>query len=288
VAKILIGVPTYNRRHELKKTLESIKNQTFSDYRVVISDNCSTDGTREYLESFCATNNDFRYVVQPKNIGWKENFNYLLSHACDYEYFAWLASDDIWSESYLEDCVYVLDRNKNIGVVQATVRIIKMLDNDHSRLIRKDVFRLVNYLPRMLQLPLIFSRGYNVYIMGVFRSNLLTRAFRHFPNVPSADRYFLLQILCLGYSLATVKTSSYVRLKHSKLAPDRYPDDLYLQNVAISSKKIFDFESFSAIRSMLISCGCSPLFKSIALSLFYFSRFYIGFRKLIKLAISTK
>ena len=49
---ITVMVPTYNRIDKLKRCVESIFNQTCSDFDLVISDNASTYGTKEYLESF--------------------------------------------------------------------------------------------------------------------------------------------------------------------------------------------------------------------------------------------
>jgi len=48
---ITIMVPTYNRLDKLRKCVKSIFSQTCSDFDLVISDNASTDGTREYLRS---------------------------------------------------------------------------------------------------------------------------------------------------------------------------------------------------------------------------------------------
>lgn len=47
-----IVVPTYNRRVLLEETLQSILKQTFSDFEVLVIDNCSTDGTEEFMLAF--------------------------------------------------------------------------------------------------------------------------------------------------------------------------------------------------------------------------------------------
>ena len=51
-----IIIPTYNRAHLILKTLESVKNQSFVDYELIIVDDGSSDNTKEVVNKFILDN----------------------------------------------------------------------------------------------------------------------------------------------------------------------------------------------------------------------------------------
>ncbi|MFL7011093.1 glycosyltransferase family 2 protein [Enterovibrio norvegicus] len=93
--KISIAVPTYNRLELLKETLESVLCQTYRNIEIIISDNASTDGTKEYLESL----DDQRIVINynQDNLGMVGNWDKCLELATG-EYFLLLSDDDLIRE----------------------------------------------------------------------------------------------------------------------------------------------------------------------------------------------
>jgi glycosyltransferase involved in cell wall biosynthesis len=86
-----VVIPTYNRAHLLARTLESVWQQRFTDYEVVVVDDGSTDGTQEYLRTF----GDRIRVVRQANSGpgAARNIGVLAARG---EYVALLDSDDLW------------------------------------------------------------------------------------------------------------------------------------------------------------------------------------------------
>lgn len=101
-----IIVTTYNRLDLLKRCLDSIKSQTYKKFEVIVYDDGSTDGTREFFESHLeAIQKDFpsfQYI-------WKENWggpargrNYGLGIAKG-EWISFLDSDDWWKDNRLEN-----------------------------------------------------------------------------------------------------------------------------------------------------------------------------------------
>ena len=109
--KITIGIPVYNSEKSIKKRIEEINSQTFQDFSIVISDNASTDKTREICEEI--SKNDERITVfhQEKNRGQYWNFNFVLNKA-ETEYFVMATGDDIWSKNFLENNIKFLETNK--------------------------------------------------------------------------------------------------------------------------------------------------------------------------------
>ena len=95
--KIFIGVPTFNREDSILDCLNSLQRQSFKDFKVLISDNSSSDSTKDLIRSFCEENTNFDYIIQDENIGWYRNFQYLLECGKEHEYFMWAPSDDTWS-----------------------------------------------------------------------------------------------------------------------------------------------------------------------------------------------
>ena len=95
-----IGIASYNYANYIKRALEAIKNQTFKDYEILVSDDCSTDHSVEVVKEFINENPDInvRLLVKSTNEGLVSNKNTLIKNAqgqylmlCDAD--DWMAED---------------------------------------------------------------------------------------------------------------------------------------------------------------------------------------------------
>lgn len=115
-------VVTYNRLALLKECLDALDKQTYPIHKIVIVDNCSTDGTGAFLESLA---NQSRYMIirTTENIGGSGGFSLGLKTAvldgCDY---AWLMDDDtIPQPTALEELVKAVSLDKTPGFICSRV-----------------------------------------------------------------------------------------------------------------------------------------------------------------------
>jgi glycosyltransferase involved in cell wall biosynthesis len=100
--KFSIIIPTYNRALLLKRCLESLCNQTYKNFEVIVCDDGSTDGSEEVIREF-ENKLHLRYIykenwggpARPRNNGIKESSG---------EWICFLDSDDWWREDKLEKC----------------------------------------------------------------------------------------------------------------------------------------------------------------------------------------
>jgi O-antigen/teichoic acid export membrane protein len=113
--RVSIGVPVYNGANYLSAALDSLLTQTYSDFEIVISDNASTDETQSICEQYAARDHRVRYHRVEVNQGLIWNFNRVVELARG-EYFTWAAHDDLRSESFLQQCVTILDRDADVVV----------------------------------------------------------------------------------------------------------------------------------------------------------------------------
>ena len=111
--KLTIGMPVYNGELFIKKAIESILAQTFTDFELIISDNSSTDSTEKICQDFIDKDNRIQIHTQKKNIGIHRNFNFLLSKAKG-EYFAWAAVDDYLDNDFMEKNLKILESDKSV------------------------------------------------------------------------------------------------------------------------------------------------------------------------------
>lgn len=113
IPKVSIGLPVYNAENSIKQSIDSILRQTFCDFEVIVSDNCSTDNTQQICEEYSRNDKRIRYIKQKVNIGPFPNFYFTLNQA-RYEYFVWLAADDFWEPNFLKKNVEALESNQNL------------------------------------------------------------------------------------------------------------------------------------------------------------------------------
>src|SRR5574337_492447 len=110
--KVALGMPVYNGEKFLRRRLDSLLTQTFTDFELIISDNASTDSTSHICEKYAKKDGRIRYIRQKKNMGVTWNFNFVLREAKS-KYFAWVASDDIISKDFIEKNLQILESNNN-------------------------------------------------------------------------------------------------------------------------------------------------------------------------------
>ena len=101
---LTIGLPVFNGENYLEEALASIAAQTFTDFRVHISDNGSTDRTAEMAANWAAKDARFCHDRLEENCGAAENFNRIL-RKCETPYFRWHAHDDVMHPDLLQVCV---------------------------------------------------------------------------------------------------------------------------------------------------------------------------------------
>ncbi len=96
--KVTVGIPTYNRASLLDETIRSVLGQQFADFRLVVSDNASDDGTSELVGSFADPR--LAYVRSERNVGMIANLNRLIA-LTETEFLLLLPDDDIVYPGYL-------------------------------------------------------------------------------------------------------------------------------------------------------------------------------------------
>ena len=94
-----VCIPTYNTASYIGEAIQSVLDQTFTDYEIVISDNCSTDNTEEVVNSF--NTDKIVYFKNPENIGLYPNVT-LTAKRAKGKYIQVLCADDKLSPYCLE------------------------------------------------------------------------------------------------------------------------------------------------------------------------------------------
>src|SRR5215472_6933670 len=73
--KVSVVLTTYNRAHVLSQTIDSILRQTLHDFELIITDNCSTDGTEEIGRKYEYLDSRVRYRRNDQNLYMPGNLN---------------------------------------------------------------------------------------------------------------------------------------------------------------------------------------------------------------------
>jgi glycosyltransferase involved in cell wall biosynthesis len=113
---VSVVLTTYNRASILPATIKSVLDQTFSDFELIVCDDCSTDSTESILREYALGDSRIQYHENKRTLGMPSNLNagIALAHG---EYVANLHDDDEYSPVLLERWIQVLDRYPSAGFV---------------------------------------------------------------------------------------------------------------------------------------------------------------------------
>src|ERR1700753_4471781 len=118
-----IGLFLYNGGRFLEAALDSILNQTFTDFELIISDNCSTDRSEEICRKYAAQDDRIRYYRADRNMGAEWNLRNVYFKATG-KYFKWAAHDDMIQPDFLRLCIDALEADDSVVVAHTYTRVI--------------------------------------------------------------------------------------------------------------------------------------------------------------------
>lgn len=181
--RVGIGMPVHNGQNYMREAIESILDQTFEDFELLICDNASTDETPEICMAFAEKDDRVRYVRNRWNIGGGPNASRVMQMSRG-EFFRLANHDDRWDRRLLERSVAALDERPDaVGAFPLTVDI-----NEDGEVVRefssRPAFESSDPIVRAWE-ALRFGEEPMVHF-GVIRADILGKS-GLMPSVPSAD-----------------------------------------------------------------------------------------------------
>lgn len=192
---VSIGFAVYNGEALMRTALDSLLQQDFKDFELIICDNASTDNTWAICQSYAAKDSRISLHRNTKNIGAIPNFNRVFELATG-KYFMWAAHDDEWDKAFIGECVRALDADPKSALcyVQHIHR-----DPVHQTAVPSNLcdLQLPSEWQRVRALLLCWPPP-NIMIYGLFRRDILVEAMPIVFGTGAPDSIVLLRVAMLG------------------------------------------------------------------------------------------
>lgn len=193
---VSLSLPVYNGEKYLASAIDSILQQDYTDFELIISDNFSTDGTEQICRDHAARDSRIRYIRNDRNFGAAENFNIGLRASVG-RYFKWCAHDDLISTNYLSACVDALDANPGAvlafgdsKILDAEGNVAGNRRNDLAEINDPDAFARFR--------KAVKETGHCNEVFGLIRRDVVARTTRLMGPYWSADRTLLQELALMG------------------------------------------------------------------------------------------
>lgn len=121
--KVSVVLPTYNGSKYIKQSIESVISQTFTDWELIIVDDCSDDGTDSIVDNFARTDDRIKVIHNKVNQKLPMSLN-IGFRAAQGEYLTWTSDDNIFLPNAISNMVEILDENELAGMVCANMYVI--------------------------------------------------------------------------------------------------------------------------------------------------------------------
>lgn len=110
---VSIGLLCYNDEFYIQTAVSDLLKQDHSNIELIISDDCSSDGSRNILSDLNKKYPSLKVFLQSQNLGMQKNYEFVLKQSQG-KYFMWASSDDRWSSDYVSTLVNVLENDDSI------------------------------------------------------------------------------------------------------------------------------------------------------------------------------
>ena len=242
--KVSICIPNYNYGNYIGDAIQSVLDQSFTDFELIIVDNCSTDDSENVIQKF--TDKRIKYFKNETNIGAIRNCNKCVSIAQG-EYIFILHSDDELMPNMLEKYVQKLDDNPNVGLVCSSY--IAKTDTDNIIVASSNNDYIANGIDEFKK---HIAKGYLVWATMMTRRECYETIGLYDENMQYAvDGDMIVRIL-LQYDLAYISKPMICRTSHGDSWGNSY-NDYYKMNMAMIDRIKLLRKTFTNLPANLIN-----------------------------------
>lgn len=211
--KVSIIIPTYNAESFIDKTIQSVINQTYNNWELIIVDDFSQDNTAVKLEKWKKSNDKINIIFLNKNSGGPahpKNIGFLNSTG---DYIAYLDHDDEWDPFKLEKQVAALEKDRSLGLVSCEAIVI----DENNKIISS------SFLPKIPNeglFPEIFFKDFIISNSSmIIPREVIENIGGRDENVNigvAEDREIEMRIACAGYNFHIIHEPLLKYRVHSK------------------------------------------------------------------------
>lgn len=179
-----ILLATYNGEKYLKPQLDSILSQSYSNFRLLISDDGSTDKTKSILKEYSKKDNRIVLFFQKENLGIIKNFEFLLKKV-EAKYYMFSDQDDIWKENKIEKSIKTLEETES-DLVYSDLEVV----DENLKVIYESYWKLKGIYKKIKKYNNFKSLYLNNFVTGctiLSKKDLINK----FLPLPKASKYVL-------------------------------------------------------------------------------------------------
>ncbi|MGN1299292.1 MAG: glycosyltransferase family 2 protein [Candidatus Scatovivens sp.] len=235
--KIDILMATYNGEKYIKKQIDSIISQTYSNFNLIISDDASSDNTLNILKEYEDKDKRIKIFRQDKNLGVVSNFEFLLSKVKS-EFFMFADQDDIWKENKIKLSINKL-KEEDADLVYTDLKVV----DENLNEISNSYWKLKGFQNKVYKYNNFESLYLNNYITGctiVCKSKWI-KEILPFPKSSEfiIHDYWLALIVSMNGKISYLKEPTIKYRQHNK-------------NSIGSKRKSNEINNFDEIRKLFI------------------------------------
>ncbi len=257
--KISVCIPSYNHAKYIGSAIRSILDQSFQDFEIIISDDCSTDNSVDIIKGF--NNPKIKLIENHQNNGCSINLNKCFELAKG-EYFALLGSDDMMKEDRLLKQIFFLEENQQYSAVFTYAQTIDTKNkeiehgimgmNNHHNYDRFEKLRKLFYGNNFLWAPTAMIKKDVLTQVGLFNPCLLQ----------TQDFELWVRILANGFDFGLIEEKlTFYRISDNNLSyANKKIDQKFLSRIYFENQKVLD--GFLQIKNSTEICQIFPEIKN--------------------------
>jgi len=174
--KISVVIPTYNRPNQVKKAIESVLNQTYKDYEIIVIDDGSTDDTKNIIVDLISVEKKIKYIYQ-SNQGRSAARNTGIKNSAG-KYISFLDSDDLFLPEKLEVQVFEMENQESMGMSFTWTYLMDELGNiictdENSKYLSGSIYPKILFIRNnIIMTPTVMVRKSVIENIGNFKETL--------------------------------------------------------------------------------------------------------------------
>lgn len=240
---VSIVVPVYNAEKYLEQCLNSIQNQTYKNFEVILVNDGSMDHSESICKSFVEGDSRFRYFLK-SNGGASSARNFGLDHVRG-DFITFIDADDWVDENHLEVLINNI-RENNSDMAVSSIKKFDNVSNFEIRVHLKQEKYLLNYnklnreeflviLPKLI----LASNSYKISVCKLFKKELAYET--RFDNslIYGEDTEFFFNLYCNMDSISYVDEVTYVYRLHDESSSSKF-GQLHMEQELAIYKKMYE------------------------------------------------